>query len=345
MLEHFFTAPDYVFACVGSVSVINSTHTIQGVKIRLRCDHRLQSLVSSYFDFYYKGELRLSIKPILYELSIVKNRPTIPAEAVSAFKATDVSCYISGKNIYYASEDGSVMHLDPVSGKVKGYLREKVLDNTIVLFALAGAPFSDILKYNSLYPLHASALSRNGAGYLFSGESGSGKTTAALGLVAHGFKYASDDVVLLEEVEGEIIAHSLISTFNVDRMLGARFPEIIKEENLPVEDGSKVTVSIERIIHDSFVPRLRPDVMIFLKITSNGKSRIVPLNQAEVFRRLLQQTVLSADKEVSQNQIKTLGKLVRQVRGFELLRGRDIYEDPACLVDLLAETGYHHADH
>jgi hypothetical protein len=345
MLEHFFTTPDYVFACGGSVSVINSTHTIQGVSIRLRCDHRLHLRISYYFNFYYKGETRRLVKPVLYELSRVKNPPTIPADAVRAFKAPDVSCYISGKSIYYTSEDGSVMHLDPVSRKVKGYLREKVLDNTRILYSLVGAPFSEILKYNSLYSLHSSALYRNGVGYLFSGDSGSGKTTTALGLVAHGFKYASDDVVLLEEVKGEIIAHSLTSTFNVDRMLGERFPGIVKEENLPVKEGAKVTVSIERIVPDSFIPHLRPDVMVFLKINSGGKSRINPLSQFEVFNRLLKQTLLAADKEVSQNQIQTIGKLVRQVRGFELLRGKDIYEDPACLVSLMAEAGCHYADH
>ncbi|MBI5664181.1 MAG: hypothetical protein HZC49_03680 [Nitrospirae bacterium] len=324
--------------------MISSTHTIQGVNIRLRCDQRLHSRISNYFDFYYKGEPRQSIKSVLYELSIVKSPPAIPAEAVRVFHDREVSCYLSGKHIYYASEDGSVMRLDPVSRIVKGDLRENILDNPIILYTLAGAPFADILKYDSLYSLHSSALYHNGTGYLFSGDSGSGKTSAALGLVAHGFKYVSDDVVLLEEVKGEIIAHSLTKTFNIDRLLGSRFPGIVKEENLPSESGAKVTVNIEQVVPGSFVPRLRPDVMIFLKITSNGKSRIDPLNQFEVFRALLKQTLLAADKEVSQNQIQTLGKLVRQVRGFELLRGRDICEDPTCLIKLLAETGCRHAD-
>jgi len=284
------------------------------------------------------------IKPVSYELSIVKDPPTIPAESVRTVKAPDVSCYKNGTSIYYTSEDGSVVHLNPVSRKVKGYLREKVLENAIILYALVGAPFSDILKYDSLYSLHSAALCRDGVGYLFSGDSGSGKTTSTLGLVAHGFKYASDDVVLLEEVKGEVIAHSLTRTFNVDRASGARFPGIVREENLPVKPGHKITVNIEQVIPGSFVPRLRPDVIISLKIISNGKSRVQPLSQVEVFRRLLKQTVLAADKEVSQNQIKTLGRLARQVRGFELLNGRDVYEDPACLVNLMAETGCHYVD-
>jgi len=284
------------------------------------------------------------IKPVSYEVSIVNDPPAIPAGAVRALKAPDISCYINGESIYYASEDGSVVHLDTVSRKVKGHLREKVMEDAIIIYALAGAPFSDILKYDSLYSLHSAALYHEGTGYLFSGDSGSGKTTSTLGLVAHGFKFTSDDVVLLEEVKGEVIAHSLTRTFNIDRMLGERFPNIVKAENLPVGPGHKITVNIEHVVPDSFVPHMRPDVIIYLKIISNGKSRFEPLNQVEVFRRLLKQTVLAADKRVSQNQIKTLGNLARQVRGFELLSGRDIYEDPGVLVGLMTETGCHHAD-
>jgi hypothetical protein len=284
------------------------------------------------------------IKPVLYEIYIAESPPAIPAEAVRAINAPDVSCYKNGKNTYYASDDGSVVCLDPARRKAKGYLREEVLRRSAKLFALIGAPFADILKYNALYSLHSAALYSNGVGYLFSGESGSGKTTTTLSLVCNGFKYVSDDSLLLEDIDGEIIAHSLTKTFNVDRDLAGRFSGVVREEILPAGRGTKTPVHIDQHIPDSFIPHLRPDVVVFLKIIPEKKSNIYPLNQVEVFRRLLKQTVLAADKEVSQNQIKTLGRLVRQVRGFELLSGRDIYEDPACLVNLMAETGCHYAD-
>lgn len=324
--------------------VEKSTHIIQGVNIRLSCDHRLHSRISNYFNFYYRGETPRLIKPVLYELSVVEIPPEIPAEAVRVLTSPHVTCFRHGKIIYYASEDGSVVNLDTVSRKIEGHLRERVLDNTITLYGLVGGPLADILKYDSLYSLHSAALCHKGTGYLFSGDSGSGKTTSTLGLVANGFKYASDDVVLLEELNGEVIANSLTSTFNVDRMLGARFPGIVKEKDLPAGPGPKITVNIEQVLPGSFVPRLRPDVIVSLKIIPDGKSRIQPLKQAEVFSRLLNQTVLAADKEVSQNHIKTLGKLARQARGFELLSGRDVYEDPGRLVDLISETGCHYAD-
>jgi hypothetical protein len=55
----------------------------------------------------------------------------------------------------------------------------------------------------------------------------------------------------------------------------------------------------------------------------------------EVYRRLLKQTILAVDKEVLRNHLKALEKLVKQTLGFELLSGRDIYEDPKKLTNLI----------
>lgn len=46
------------------------------------------------------------------------------------------------------------------------------------------------------YDLHAVALVRDGIGYLFLGESGSGKSSTAISLVRQGWRYVSDDALL-----------------------------------------------------------------------------------------------------------------------------------------------------
>jgi hypothetical protein len=139
-------------------------------------------------------------------------------------------------------------------------------------------------------------------------------------------------------MDGGIIAHSLTKTFNVDRDLAGRFPGVVRQEMLPAERENKVLVRMEEHIPDSFIPLLRPDVIVFLQIIPDNKSNMYPLKQVDVFRRLLKQTVLAAEKDISQKQIIILGKLVRQVRGFELLSGRDIYREPMVLFNLIRET-------
>jgi hypothetical protein len=154
-------------------------------------------------------------------------------------------------------------------------------------------------------------------------------------MVSEGFKYVSDDAILLEETNGDIMAHSLYSTFNIDRNIAERFPDVIKEEDIPDKKGAKVSVDISEIFPDSFIPYLRPDVIIFPKITSDRKSQVYPIGQMEVYARLLKQTILAVDKEVSRNQLKAIERLVKQTQGFDLLSGRDIYENPKLFISLI----------
>ena len=80
---------------------------------------------------------------------------------------------------------------------------------------------------------------------------------------------------------------------------------------------------------------MKPDVIIFPVITSAGTSRVTPLLQTEMYKNLLKQTVLAVDKHIAREQLRIIGTLVRQTKGFALLSGRDIYEDSAILVGLL----------
>ncbi len=311
------------------------SHVIQGVNIHFNYDQPLHQFMSNLFRFFYKGEIRPEIKPVIFDLSIVKEPPPLPENAVQAIKGPCVTCYSNGKEKYFTTKDGSIIRLDQVNRKAKGFLRMKVLDDLIVIFSLITAPFSEILKDHTLYPLHSAALYSNGVGYLISGVSGCGKTTTSLSLVSEGFKYVSDDAVLLEERNGEIISHSLFSTFNIDRELAEHFPGVFEKEKIPVKKGAKVPVDISQVIPASFIPYLRPDVIIFPKIVSNGESKFLPLGQMGVFETLLKQTALAVDKEASRNQLHVIGKLVKQIRGFELLCGRDIFGNPKRLVSLI----------
>jgi len=315
-----------------------SSHIIQGVNIHVDCDRSLHLAISKIFDSLYRGEIRPAIKPIIFELSIVNEPPPVPADTIRAIKFLDLTCYRNGKEIYFTLKDGSIIQLDPISRKIKGLFKKEILNNLLGLFTLITAPFAELLKYQRLYSLHSAALYSNGVGYIFSGESGSGKTTTSLSMVSEGFKYASDDAVLLEEVNGDIIAHSLYKTFNIDRDLAEHFPDVVKEEDIPVKKGAKVSIDISKIFSDSFIPYLKPDVIIFPRITTDDKSQIYPISQTEVYMRLLKQTVLAVDKEVAKNQLKAIGKLVKQMQGFDLLSGRDVYENPKRIITLISEV-------
>lgn len=322
-----------------------SSYIVQGVGINVLCENQLDSLISSCFSSLYSGEKLSEIEPLEFELYIVLDPPSVPAESVQVFKTPFVTSYSDDKGIYFVSEDGSIICLNPSTRNAKGFIRKEALDDPIRLFSLIGVSIVEILKYHNLYFLHSAALYRNGIGYLISGDGGCGKTTTSLSLVREGFRYVSDDSLFIRELNGKIIVCPLYTSFYIDLDLAERFADIFRGNGLHITDGAKVSVDISQTFSGSFIPYIRPDVIIFPRINTNGESQLYPISRMEVYTRLLKQTVLSADSIVSRNQITALEKLVKQTVGFEFLSGRDIYENPKKVISLIYQISSQDENH
>jgi hypothetical protein len=316
----------------------SGSFTVQGLIIKVLCQSHLYSLVSSYLTNLCEGEHRPKTKPLELEISVVETPRTIPPDSIQAIKRPSITSYLKGNDIYFTSTDGSLIYLDPINRKSKTYLTKDILKDTMMFFSLLGGSIVETLKYNGLHFLHAAALQSNGVRLLISGDGGCGKTTTSLSLVRAGFKYVSDDSLFFEEQHGEIRVSPFYSTFHIDRDLSERFPELTNGHERPIPKGIKIAIDPSQTYPGSFIPLLRPNVIIFPKITSKQKSTLRPIGQIEVCNRLLTQIILAADKEVSTNQLESLQKLVSQTVGFELLSGRDVYEDPYKLIDLIGSV-------
>ena len=77
---------------------------------------------------------------------------------------------------------------------------------------IMGLPFGYALFQRGLTILHGSSISHNNKGIIFSGISGSGKSTVISGLINKGFKYISDDLVCLDSKNN---LHSYTNTLAV----------------------------------------------------------------------------------------------------------------------------------
>lgn len=315
--------------------MLQRSYIVQGIEIDLYADSHLSALISDYFASLYIGASALRVKPLQYNLRIVKETHGVPANSTKAIISPTVTTYSNGKQIYFLSKHGSSICLDPVEMQVNGFLKEDILINPAELFPLVGASLVEILRYYGFFFLHAAALYINKVAYLISGDGGSGKTTATLSLVRAGFQYVTDDSLFLKDAGGEIVISPLYKHVHVDKDIARRFPEISGGKGLKIKAGTKVPIDISFFYPDAFIPSLKPDVIIFPVITSAGTSGITPVMQTEMYKNLLKQTVLAVDKHIAQEQLRIIGTLVRQTKGFALLSGRDMYEDSAILVGLL----------
>jgi len=319
----------------GVYSLRTGLFVIQDLSVEILCEETAYSLVSNYFESICYRKINRKMKPLRLELHILDEPPSIPSDSVRGIQGPSVTTHARGNDIYLASLDGSLIHLDTVERKSKAYLKEAILTDTEKFFSLLGQLLVEALRYNDLHFLHAAALHSNGLGLLFSGDGGCGKTTNSLGLIQSGFHFVSDDSIFLENKDGKVIVHPLYKAFHIDRDVSRRFPELTEGTNHCIPPDNKLAIDVSQIYSGRFISTMTPNIIIFPKITFDAKSDIYPLTQIEVYSRLLTQIILAPQKTIVKKHLKLLEKLVTQTTGFELMTGKDVYEDPSKLIELI----------
>jgi hypothetical protein len=310
---------------------------VQGLTVNLQCERSLFRGLEAYFSSLCRGNIRSNTEAIDLKLNICNSPYPLHPDAVKEITGPSVTYYSRGNKLYFISRDGSLISLDPVSRAAKGFLTHDILKNPLNFFLFVSEPLAEMLKLRGLYCLHAAALRNHDVSILLSGASGCGKTTTSLSLVASGFKYVSDDTLLIEKLNKGVTVYPLYKSFNISRDTAMRFPQLIKNGHKPFPKEGKISIDISKIIPDSHIQSAKPDVIIFPKIISGNKSKLRPIGHMEVYKRLLNQIILAIDKNVAKEQLNALEWLVKQTRGFELLSGRDLHENPDSILNFIGK--------
>lgn len=185
--------------------------------------------------------------------------------------------------------------------------------------------------------IHGSLISRNGKGVLFVGKSGSGKSTAALACVCHGFNYLSEDYVGLERLaEGSFTGHSLYNSvfLKSDHLL--RFPRLLPyaiNGRPPQEEKSVVVLSqvfperLERAvaIHAVLIPRL----------VGTSKPCIYPAPKGQALLSLGPSSLLQIPSRGTQG-FQKLTQLIERVPCYWLDLGGELELIPRCIEAFMA---------
>lgn len=314
------------------------TFQIHGTRILLGGDDHLTGRVAEYFSLLYRGGMSEGRRLLKFEVYPAKQPPCLPADAVKAIQGPYASCYGWGDRVLFMAQSGnSMVCLDPPAGKASGVFDREFSEDPQKFFSILGMTVLETLKYRGLYFLHGACVYGNGKAYLFSGHSGAGKTTAAFSLVRQGFRFVADDSLFLSDRDGDIIVSPYYTNFHVDEKIVERYPETTGARKLRdrARGFTRVRVNMSELYADSFVPFLRPDLVIFPQIVAEGASSFSAVSQIMVYERLLKQTALAADPGIARDQLRAIERLARQVKGFDLLTGPDMYKDPTILPDIL----------
>jgi hypothetical protein len=203
------------------------------------------------------------------------------------------------------------------------------------------------LRRGGLYMLHAAGVvePETGTGMIVVGNSNSGKSSLTIRLAGAGWRYLSDDMLVLAVEDGMVGAWALRRIFSVSPASFARSGLSGQDALLgaPVNsDPGKRKLEPGTAFPGSFVESCPPRVLLFPTLTGEAASRVEKLGSADAMARLIRQCPwASYDTATARGHLHVLGLLAKQCISFSLYAGLDLYEDSTRAPQLLASCLEH----
>jgi len=276
-------------------------------------------------------------------LDLREERHRIPSEAQKVLTTTTHVGFQKLDDFYLTDQD-SVLHIEPTRSRAAAYLAPSFFSKALMLqYTFWSFGLAKLLRGRRRYVLHAAGLvmgAERHPGVLVVGASGCGKTTFTLAALRHGWRYASDDAVLLRDAAAvsasdsygrpaRIIASGMRKHCYVDADAVPRHHEFDFGGEVP--DTSRSLR--RRVVLDNqfggrqpawWVPRL----LLFPTITNAGRSALVPLDQATALSSLLDASCPQLwERSTMPQHLETLSGLMGQTRAFSLKFGMDAFGD------------------
>lgn len=273
--------------------------------------------------------------------------PPLPPECHS-FEVPRGQCYANGEEHFLDIDESRIAVYAAASRLVCVWLgttahaRHPVAIVNTLSYVVQAA-----LRRGGLYVLHAAGVvePETGAGLVVVGNSNSGKSSLTIRLASAGWRYLSDDMLVLGEADGAVEAWALRRIFSVSAtsLANCRLSGLDAALGAPANsDPTKRKLEPGITFPGSFVESCRPRVLLFPTLTGEAASRVEKISSGEAMARLIRQCPwASYDTSTAREHLRVLGLLAQQSDSFLLDAGRDLIEDSSRAPQLLASCLEH----
>lgn len=299
--------------------------------------------------------------PLTLRLVPSADVPAVPpaAEEVARFDDAALSAYRDGRRLYFAGTR-TLVEIDPAAGRGEARVYTGDLATSDLADASGLAHRSDpeerlrarvlgaavmtlsaLLRHRGLYPMHAAALAHpeTGGGVLLTAQSDCGKSTLACSLARQGWRYLSDDAVLLRPpaAEGDVEALAFRRHFTLDAEARRFFPEIAAAWSALPGPEEKGAVAMDALYPGGAARSCVPRLIVFPEIAEGQReSTLHPVPRVEAMHRALSQCALvTLEPERAPAHLDAARRLVGQTRHVRLRAGRDVLDRPARVAALI----------
>jgi hypothetical protein len=272
---------------------------------------------------------------------------TIPVGGQQTVSTTSF-CGFQLDDTFHLTDHRSILRLDATRGEADAYLAESFFDKPLMeQFTFWAFAIARLLRARGRYVLHAAGLASpdGDLGVLVIGPSGSGKSTLTLAALRHGWRYLSDDAVVLRAVEStaggpgssqraaSVIARGVRRHCYVDADAVPSHAEFRFGGEMPDTSGSsRRRVMLEEPLSGCRVDACLPRLLLFPRIADAERSQFVSLDRVASFSRLLEASCDQLwDRRTMTLHTQVVSDLVRQTHACELRAGRDVFQDASSL--------------
>jgi hypothetical protein len=201
----------------------------------------------------------------------------------------------------------------------------------------AAEPLRPLLHWgltdDSCQLVHAGAVCNPGkGGVLLGGSGGSGKSTTALACVEAGFKFVSDNYVLVTKTDPPV-AHSLFCTAKV-RPEGLRFHPRLGAARLDPESDQKIVIDLNTQLPESLARSTPVKALLLPQLTGSGEVRLRPTTPTRALLALAPSTIYQLPGSRG-NALQPMADLVRRIPTFALELGGPPSEAARVIAELL----------
>lgn len=262
----------------------------------------------------------------------------VPAAAQPVWEVDGFQGYALAEDLY-VTDGQSLLYLQPRQGVGQAQLAPDFFAKPPQVqrsFWMVG--LLKLLRVLGLHIVHAAAVvHQEGGGLLITGPSGSGKSTLSISLIRQGWRYLSDDTVLLGQQPDGVVARTWRKEISIDATATAAYADLpLGAEAAGAAEKRKRRVYIEAAYPGQQVAGCLPRVLLFAQVVPQAASTVMPLARARALQQLLAQSGPPLfDRSSMAPHVAVLTRLLHQAPPYVLCAGRDVYQAPGRVEQLL----------
>jgi hypothetical protein len=263
----------------------------------------------------------------------------MPADGIVVANHLDVEVRKSPSG-FWVGDGISSARVDPVRNHVEIRLPHELASTTIPTRRHVVVWYSilTLLRCHGLFALHSAAVApENEHGLLIVGQSGCGKSTLALNLLRAGWRFGSDDSVLLSRKgDAEIVALPLRPGLQAKQVEAEADREAGCWGGRIRSSGERFALDVSSAYPGMTFDLIRPRVLVFPRLSAGRPSGVEHLSMQDAVYELLSAShITELEPSMATTHLRVMRDLAGSCRSYRLFAGPELRTDPGAAHTLL----------